>query len=213
VPEGAESGDADVTFPNHRSSARCAAAAPCGPDVAPTAPLELTSRYSHVYGAYPFTNNPADGDQQHYFDDVRVVFPRTLPASRPCARGQLRGSAAAPAASAARAAPRGRLEALGLEGTHFHDLRHTGNQFSAAAGANLHEMMTRMGQGSPHAALIYLHASDERQRSIADRMGKNAKTALRKPAAKPSGTQRARGRGHSEKAEYAGQDSNPRPAA
>jgi len=46
----------------------------------PAAPLELTSRYSHVYGAYPFSNDPADGDQQHFFDDIRVVFPRALPA-------------------------------------------------------------------------------------------------------------------------------------
>lgn len=49
-------------------------------DGRPVAPLELTSRYSHIYGAYPFTNNPADGGQQHYFDDIRTVFPHILPA-------------------------------------------------------------------------------------------------------------------------------------
>ena len=37
------------------------------------------------------------------------------------------------------------LAAVGLPGVHFHDLRHTGNQFSADAGANLRELMEHMG--------------------------------------------------------------------
>jgi integrase len=84
------------------------------------------------------------------------------------------------------------LKTVGLEGIHFHDLRHTGNQFSADAGANIRELMERMGHDSTRAALIYLHSSAERQRTIADRVGKNAKAALRK--SKASGTQRARDR-------------------
>jgi integrase len=36
------------------------------------------------------------------------------------------------------------LAAVGLSGVHFHDLRHTGNQFSAAAGASLRELMEHM---------------------------------------------------------------------
>ena len=84
------------------------------------------------------------------------------------------------------------LKSLGLEGVHLHDLRHTGNQLSADAGANLRELMERMGHDSVRAALIYLHTSAARQRVIADQMGENAKTALGKPAR--SGTQRARGR-------------------
>ena len=37
------------------------------------------------------------------------------------------------------------LAAVGLEGVHFHDLRHTGNQLTANAGANPRELMARMG--------------------------------------------------------------------
>ena len=43
---------------------------------------------------------------------------------------------------------------------HFHDLRHTGNTLTATAGANLRELMTRMGHSSTRAALIYLHSTD-----------------------------------------------------
>jgi integrase len=37
------------------------------------------------------------------------------------------------------------LKAAGLPTIHFHDLRHTGNTLSADAGANLRELMERMG--------------------------------------------------------------------
>ncbi|HTR92730.1 MAG TPA: tyrosine-type recombinase/integrase, partial [Trebonia sp.] len=84
------------------------------------------------------------------------------------------------------------LKAVGLEGVHLHDLRHTGNQFSAEAGANLRELMERMGHDSTRAASIYLHSSAERQRAIADRVGKNAREALGKPNS--SGTYVARDR-------------------
>jgi integrase len=87
------------------------------------------------------------------------------------------------------------LKVAGLEGVHLHDLRHTGNQFSADAGANLRELMERMGHDSMRAALIYLHSSAERQRSIADQMGKIAKAALGKTKSKRSGTRKARGQG------------------
>ena len=43
------------------------------------------------------------------------------------------------------------LKTLGLEGIHLHDLRHTGNQLSAEAGANLCELMERMGHDSTRA--------------------------------------------------------------
>jgi integrase len=69
---------------------------------------------------------------------------------------------------------------------HFHDLRHAGNQFSAEAGANLRELMERMGHDSTRAASIYLHSSAERQRAIADQVSRNAKKALGK--SKQSGT-------------------------
>ena len=46
------------------------------------------------------------------------------------------------------------LAAVGLEGVHLHDLRHTGNQLTASASANPRELMARMGHDSERAALI-----------------------------------------------------------
>ena len=37
------------------------------------------------------------------------------------------------------------VAAIGAPGLHFHDLRHTGNTFAAAAGAGLRDLMARMG--------------------------------------------------------------------
>ena len=85
------------------------------------------------------------------------------------------------------------LAAVGLSGVHFHDLRGTGNQLSADAGANLRELIERMGHDSTHAALIYLHSSAKRQRAIADQIGKNATIAL-DPKRNQSGTYVARDR-------------------
>ena len=62
--------------------------------------------------------------------------------------------------------------AVGLPELHFHDLRHTGNTMAAAQGATLRELMERMGHSSPRAALIYLHATRERDERIAAGMGK-----------------------------------------
>ncbi len=42
--------------------------------------IALTSTYSHVYGNFPYTNNPADRGQHHYFDDARTMLDRALPA-------------------------------------------------------------------------------------------------------------------------------------
>lgn len=89
------------------------------------------------------------------------------------------------------------LAKVGLSGVHFHDLRHTGNQFTADAGANPRELMARMGHDSPRAALIYLHSSGERQRALADAVAHTAREELAKTAKgkkKSSGTRRARGR-------------------
>jgi integrase len=90
------------------------------------------------------------------------------------------------------------LAAVGLEGIHFHDLRHTGNQLTADAGANPKELMVRMGHDSERAALIYLHSAAARQRALADAVGEAAGAELAKSkagkAAKPEGTRRARNR-------------------
>ncbi len=42
--------------------------------------LSLTSKYSWVYGSYPYTNNPADGNPHHFFDETRTLLGATLPA-------------------------------------------------------------------------------------------------------------------------------------
>lgn len=87
--------------------------------------------------------------------------------------------------------------AIGLHEVHFHDLRHTGNQFAADAGAGLRELMDRMGHGSTRAALIYLHATSQRQRAIADAVGAMARAALQasqdRPNSGQSGTDVAHG--------------------
>ncbi|MER5864622.1 site-specific integrase [Kitasatospora sp. NPDC002040] len=57
--------------------------------------------------------------------------------------------------------------AVGVNGLHFHDLRHLGNQLAASTGASLRELMARMGHSTTRAALIYQHATAERERSIA----------------------------------------------
>ena len=44
------------------------------------ASLELTSRFGWFYGAYPFSNDPADGRGHHMFDENRLLLGRTLPA-------------------------------------------------------------------------------------------------------------------------------------
>ena len=54
------------------------------------------------------------------------------------------------------------LAEVGLPGACFHDLRHTGNTLTAGAGANLRELMERMGHSSAQAAMVYLHATGER---------------------------------------------------
>ncbi|GGQ00270.1 integrase [Actinomadura coerulea] len=84
------------------------------------------------------------------------------------------------------------LDKAGLKGVRFHDLRHTGNTLAAIAGATLPELKERMGHASDRAAMIYLHATDERHREIADTLSAMAKAELKKT--KRSGTQRARKR-------------------
>lgn len=53
-------------------------------------------------------------------------------------------------------------------GFRFHDLRHTGNTLAAATGASTRELMHRLGHNSPRAALIYQHATHDRDTHIAN---------------------------------------------
>jgi integrase len=57
---------------------------------------------------------------------------------------------------------------VGLPGFHFHDLRHTGNTLASQTGANLADLMARMGHSSTRAARIYAHTAQERDTAIAD---------------------------------------------
>jgi integrase len=81
------------------------------------------------------------------------------------------------------------VEAVGLPvGFHFHDLRHTGNTLAAASGASTRELMHRMGHASMRAALIYQHATSERDRQIADALG----VQIVRPEDKPTAARRRR---------------------
>lgn len=55
-----------------------------------------------------------------------------------------------------------------------HQLRHAGQSWAAASGANLRELMGRAGQSTPGAALRYIHELDGRQREIAARLSEMA---------------------------------------
>jgi integrase len=62
--------------------------------------------------------------------------------------------------------------AAGVPDAHFHDLRHTGGTLAATTGATTKELMARLGHSSPRAAMIYQHATRDRDKSIAAALGK-----------------------------------------
>ena len=70
------------------------------------------------------------------------------------------------------------LAGADLAALHFHDLRHAGNVLTAAAGANLRELMERMGHSTSRAAMVRLHSTDERQRKVADALGDMVRAEL-----------------------------------
>ena len=65
-------------------------------------------------------------------------------------------------------------EHAGLPDFRFHDLRHTGNTLAATTGASTKELMARMGHASMRAALIYQHATAERDQGIAEALSRLA---------------------------------------
>jgi integrase len=75
-------------------------------------------------------------------------------------------------------------ESVGLPGLHFHDLRHTGGTLTATTGATLKELMARLGHSSVRAALIYQHATRDRDKAIARALG-TLVTEARKAEEKP----------------------------
>ncbi|MFE6183584.1 carbohydrate-binding protein [Streptomyces sp. NPDC056465] len=42
--------------------------------------LAVSSKYSWVYGGYPYTNDPSQGSGHHFFDETRTLLTGTLPA-------------------------------------------------------------------------------------------------------------------------------------
>ena len=58
-------------------------------------------------------------------------------------------------------------KAAGLDGLHFHDLRHLAGTMAAQTGATTKEIMARLGHSSPRAAMLYQHATAERDHAIA----------------------------------------------
>ncbi len=65
-------------------------------------------------------------------------------------------------------------KAAGLPGLRFHDLRHTGLTHAAATGATTAELMHRAGHASPLAALRYQHATQDRDRALAEALSELA---------------------------------------
>lgn len=73
----------------------------------------------------------------------------------------------------------------GLEGTHFHDLRHTGATLAAMTGASTKELMSRLGHASSLAALRYQHATENRDVAIANSLSELAKKEAVVPDSPP----------------------------
>ncbi|MEO3788436.1 tyrosine-type recombinase/integrase [Actinocorallia sp. B10E7] len=84
------------------------------------------------------------------------------------------------------------LAEVGLKGIRFHDLRHTGSTLTTIAGTTLPELKERMGHSSDRAAMIYLHATQERHQEIADTLSAMTRAQLKGTQEKPTGTRRAR---------------------
>jgi integrase len=64
------------------------------------------------------------------------------------------------------------LDAAGVPHYRFHDLRHLAATLAAVSGATTRELMMRIGHSSPRAAMIYQHATSDRDRAIAKAMSR-----------------------------------------
>lgn len=65
-------------------------------------------------------------------------------------------------------------EIAGRPDLRWHDLRHTGATMAAQAGATLAELMNRLGHSDVRAALIYQHATADRDADLARKLSKMA---------------------------------------
>jgi integrase len=68
---------------------------------------------------------------------------------------------------------------------HLHDLRHTGGTLTAQTGATLKEIMSRIGHSSTRAAMLYQHATSERDRRIAQALDAVIEEARRSAEGRP----------------------------
>lgn len=57
---------------------------------------------------------------------------------------------------------------VGRPDLFLHDLRHSGLTWAAASGASVAELMRRGGHANPRAALRYQHATEDRDRAVAE---------------------------------------------
>jgi integrase len=77
----------------------------------------------------------------------------------------------------------------GLPGLHFHDLRHVGGTLAAATGASMKELMARLGHSSTRAAMIYQHATRDRDQAIGRALGGLVREVRQDPLAEFSRSQ------------------------
>ncbi len=87
-----------------------------------------------------------------------------------------------------------------LPHVRFHDLRHFALTMAETTCATTKEIMRRAGHSSPAAALRYQHATEDRDRAIAEALGKLARgdvvalsDAKRRNASRPQRARRLRG--------------------
>lgn len=67
---------------------------------------------------------------------------------------------------------------VGRTDLHLHDLRHSGLTWAAASGASVADLMRRGGHANPRAALRYQHATEDRDKAIAEALGQLAKAEI-----------------------------------
>ena len=101
------------------------------------------------------------------------------------------------------------VAAVGLPDFHFHDLRHTGNTLAATAGASTRELMHRMGHSTVRAAMVYQHATSERDREIAEGMDKRIAKHTSEPGKKPKKGAKGKAKGKGKKGPDAGAPDGP----
>ena len=69
-------------------------------------------------------------------------------------------------------------KSIGRPDLVYHDLRRSGLTWSAASGASIAELMRRGGHANPTAALRYQHATEDRDRAIAEALADLAEATV-----------------------------------